>query len=101
MTCHYCKATAKKNGKFGPLKIQRYKCLQCGKTFSDEQEKPLDDMRIHLDKAIQIVNLLVEGCGINATARIADVNKETVLKVLVLVGQRCEKLLDSRLRNLA
>jgi transposase-like protein len=44
VTCHYCQASAKKFGKFGPKKIQRYRCLQCGKTFSDEQEKPLDDI---------------------------------------------------------
>jgi transposase-like protein/IS1 family transposase len=100
MTCHYCQATAKKFGKFGPKKIQRYRCLQCGKTFSQAQDKPLDGMYTSLEKATQILNLLVEGVGINATSRIADVNKETVLKVLVLAGQRCEKLLDSRLRNL-
>jgi len=86
MTCHFCQSTVKKFGKYGKKKIQRYRCLECGETFSDEQEKPLDDMRISLDKAIQVINLLVEGVGINATSRIADVDKETVLKLLVLAG---------------
>jgi transposase-like protein/IS1 family transposase len=100
VTCHYCQASAKKFGKFGPKKIQRYRCLQCGKTFSAEQEKPLDDMRVDLDKAVQVINLLVEGVGINAAARIAGVNKRTVLSLLELAGERCSKLMDTRMRNL-
>jgi transposase-like protein len=98
MTCCYCKANAKKSGKFGPQKTQRYRCLNCGKTFSDSG--PLDDMRIPFEKAIQIVNFLVEGVGINASARLAGVNKRTVLSVLALAGERCEKLMDEKLRGL-
>ncbi len=58
-------------------------------------------MRIDFDKAVQVINLLVEGVGINATSRLAGVNKRTVLDLLILVGQRCEKLMDARMRNLA
>jgi len=74
MTCHYCQSNAKKFGKFGPKKTQRYRCLACGKTFSEVQDRPLDEMRTDLDKAAQVINLLVEGVGINATARLAGVN---------------------------
>lgn len=98
MTCCYCKAHAKKAGKFGPNKTQRYRCLHCKKSFSDNG--PLDDMRIPFEKAVQIINLLVESTGINAAARIAGVNKRTVLSVLELAGERCEKLMDEKLRNL-
>ena len=97
MTCCHCKANAKKSGKFGPEQKQRYRCLQCGKTFSDDG--PLDNMRIPLEKAVQIVNLLVEGVGINAAARIAGVNKRTVLATLALAGERCEKIMDALMRG--
>jgi len=100
MTCHFCKSTAKKFGKYGLKKIQRYRCLECGKTFSDEQENVLDGMYTDLEKATQVINLLVEGVGINAAARIAKVNKRTVLNLLVIVGERCAKLMDTKLRNL-
>ena len=77
MTCCYCKANAKKSGKFktsnGP--IQRYRCLNCKKTF--KAEGPLGDMRISKEKAVQILNLLVEGVGINAASRLAGVHKKT------------------------
>jgi len=38
--------------------------------------------------------------SINAAARITGVNKRTVLNLLVLAGERCVKLMDSKLRNL-
>ena len=80
MTCCYCKSNAKKAGKFktsnGP--IQRYRCLSCGKTF--KADGPLGDMRISEEKAVQILNLFVEGVGINAASRLAGVHKKTVLR---------------------
>jgi len=101
MTCHYCKANAKKFGKYGQKRIQRYRCLVCAKTFSDEQEKPLDDMRTSTEKFLKIMALLTEGVGINAAARLTGVHKETVLRALELAGARCAKLMDERMRGLA
>src|SRR3989442_509383 len=46
------------------------------------------------------LNLLVEGVGINAASRIAGVNKETILKLLVKAGERCEKLMGERMQEL-
>ncbi len=100
MTCCYCKAHAKKSGKFktanGP--VQRYRCLSCGKTF--KAEGPLGDMRISEEKAVQILHLLVEGVGVNAASRLTFVHKETVLRVLALAGERCERILDEKIRNI-
>lgn len=101
MTCHFCKANVKKFGKFGPKKIQRYRCLECGKTFSDEQDRPLDDMRITVEQATQVVSLLVEGVGINAAARLTGLNKRTVLSILALAGERCAKVMDEKMRDLS
>ena len=99
MTCHFCKANAKKSGKFKTSRgqVQRYRCLSCGKTF--KAEGPLGDMRISEEKAVQILNLLVEGVGINATSRLTGVHKETVLSVLSLAGERCERIMDEKVRN--
>ena len=100
MTCHFCKSRAKKFGKYGTKRIQRYRCLQCGKTFSEPQDKPLDEMRISPDTAIKIIQLLVEGVGINAVSRIVGVHKQTVLATLALAGQRASELLDRKMRGL-
>lgn len=100
MTCHVCNINCKKFGKFGEKKIQRYRCNQCGKTFSDQQQKPLDEMRVPLEKAVQALNLLVEGCGIRVTSRITGLHQDTVLALLEKAGERSAKLLDEKLRNL-
>ena len=80
--------------------VQRYLCKDCRKPFmTEEPAKPLGDMRLPLDKARLIVHLLVEGNGVSATARIADVHKKTVLNLLVLMGEKCQRILDEKVQN--
>lgn len=45
--------------------------------------------RLPLEKRKLILHLLVEGNSVRGTARIADVSKDTVLKLIVDVGERC------------
>ena len=56
--------------------------------------------QLPMAKRTQILGMLVEGMSINATARIADVSKVTVLKLLVDVGTACADHQDRTLRNL-
>ncbi len=102
MTCHNCSSLCKKFGKFGPKKIQRYRCKQCKRTFSEEHEKaqgPLDDMRISLDKAEMCLQLLLEGNSIRSIQRITGLHQVTILKLLVLAGNRCERFMDHKMRK--
>jgi transposase-like protein len=46
------------------------------------------------------VNALVEGNSVRATARVADVEHKTVLRVLLRVGEKCQRLLDEKMRGL-
>jgi len=46
-----------------------------------------------IEKQAQILNALVEGCSVRATARLMDVEHKTVLRVLLRAGKRCETLL--------
>jgi len=57
--------------------------------------------RLNLEKRTQILKCLVEGNSIRATARICDVVKNTVIKLLCEVGEACSKYQDEHLRNLA
>jgi transposase-like protein/IS1 family transposase len=98
MTCHFCSANAKKFGTYGPKKIQRYRCQHCGKTFTTEEK--LGEMYTSVEEATRVINLLVEGVGINAASRLSGFNKETILKILVKAGENAAKIMDSRLRQL-
>ena len=47
----------------------------------------------------QIINLLVEGNSLRATARITGVSRNTVDKLLVAVGKACQKFHDEKVSN--
>lgn len=101
MTCHNCSSLCKKFGKFGPKRIQRWRCKQCKKTFSDDQDRPLDDMRISLDRAEMCLKLLLEGMSIRSVQRITGLHQETILNLIALAGERCEKLMRDRIKGVA
>ncbi|HEV1996414.1 MAG TPA: IS1 family transposase [Candidatus Acidoferrum sp.] len=52
------------------------------------------------EKQIQIINALVEGNSIRATARMVDVEHKTVMRVLLRVGANCAQILNQRMRQL-
>ena len=77
--------------------VQRYRCLHCGKTFSNTQ--PLDGLRVDFDKACQVVNLLCEGMGIRVAGRLTGLHRDTVLSILEMAGAKCAAFLDTHVRN--
>ena len=52
------------------------------------------------EKRVQIINALVEGNSLRATARMCDVAFNTVLKLLPEIGQACAEYQDTAFRNL-
>ena len=100
MTCHYCRTACKRFGKHRNG-LQRYRCNQCAKTFTEEHERPLDDMRLPLDRAVSILQLLLEGMSVRSAERITGVHRDTILRLLVLAGERCEALMLSKCQNLS
>ncbi len=86
---------SKKHGKT-ETGAQRYRCLDCGKTYV-ESTRSLDGMRVGLDKAEQTIRCMMEGLSVRATARLAGVAKDTVLDLLVLIGGRCKRFSEATL----
>lgn len=99
MTCPTCNAQTKKFGK-DRNGLQRYRCLSCEKTFLEPHKRPLDDMRLPIDKAVSVIQHLVEGCSIRSTERITGVEKRTILSLLALVGCRSELMMNQRIQGL-
>lgn len=89
-----------KAGYYGKNQVQRWKCQTCGKRFSEPQQKPFGaDVRLPKDTVCQILHCLVEGNSVRGTARLCDVEKRTVLNMLKLAGENCERLLREHVRN--
>jgi len=98
MQCPTCQSEARKFGR-DRAGNQRYQCQVCRKTFSDRPARPLDEMRLPLDKALFCLQLLTEGNSIRATVRISGVAKDTVIALLVCVGEKCEIFQRDQLRS--
>jgi transposase-like protein/IS1 family transposase len=91
MQCPTCRTPSKKFGK--PKGFQRYHCPSCRKSWSERPARQLGEMRLPVDRALLVLHLLTEGCAVRAIERITDTEKRTILRLLVQVGQGCERLL--------
>ena len=53
-----------------------------------------------MDKALLALRLLVEGNSVRSIERTADLHRDTILRLLVLAGEKCEKLMGRRIVNI-
>ena len=102
MTCTRCAhGTCKRFGFFGKRRIQRWRCAFCNSTFCEPHTKlTRDTMLSRPDAAERAIQCLLEGCSIRSTERLTGLNRNTIMRLLQIAGQRCEKLMDAKLRNL-
>ena len=99
MTCHSCKIDAVKAGR-ARNGAQRFKCQQCSKRFTEPVERVFGaDSRLSEEKTLMILHCLVEGSSVRSTARLCNVEPKTVLNILVLASEKCERLLGRKIRN--
>jgi IS1 family transposase len=57
-------------------------------------------MYIPKDRAVLALQLLLEGNSIRSTERITQLDRNTIMRLLIKAGERCQSLMDSKLRNL-
>jgi len=55
-----------------------YQCADCGRCFSQTQGTFLQGIRKPIELIIQVIRARVEGMGVNATARVFGVSKNTI-----------------------
>src|SRR6266540_877031 len=99
MNCPTCGSKGRKFGKHRNG-LRRFRCAQCGKTYTEEHSRLFGSMTIPEDKALLAIQLLIEGTSIRSTERITGLHRDTILRLLVLAGERCIVLMDSQMRNL-
>jgi IS1 family transposase len=58
-------------------------------------------MRISLDKAETILKLMLEGMSIRSIQRITGAHQQTILDLLVLAGEKCERLMTEKIKGIA
>ncbi|MFO0852692.1 MAG: hypothetical protein U0871_29640 [Gemmataceae bacterium] len=69
MLCPACQTEARRFGKDRDGN-QRWQCRPCKKKFSERPARQLGPMRLELDKALPVLQLLVEGMSVRAAMRV-------------------------------
>jgi IS1 family transposase len=57
-------------------------------------------MRLPVEKARSILQLLLEGMSVRSAERVTGVHRDTILRLLVLAGDRCQTLMVQKVVNL-
>jgi transposase-like protein/IS1 family transposase len=102
MTCVKCSHQGtKKCGYSGRRRIQRYRCLQCHATFIDPvADKPLGNHYVDPETTARVLELMMEGTSVRAISRLMGLHVGTILSLMLTAGEKCQHLLDSRIRGL-
>src|SRR5437667_256151 len=100
MTCHNCRIDAPKHGRHRNG-LQRYRCSQCGKTFTEpHQEAFLVERHLEDPKGLLALQVLTEGGSVRSAERISGLHRNTILQLLLIAGDRCERLLSEKVRSI-
>jgi transposase-like protein/IS1 family transposase len=96
MTCHNCKTECSKFGR-DRKGCQRFRCATCRKTFTEPHKGTIHGTYASTEKAAIVIRLLAEGNSIRSIERITGMHRDTILRLLVIVGERCERMLEDKI----
>ncbi len=99
MTCHNCKLQCKKFGK-DRKGYQRFRCRQCSKTFTEPPNGHFFGMYTPSEMGALALQMLLEGMSVRSVERLTGIHRDTILRLLTRAGERCERLLEDRIREI-
>src|ERR1035437_6482776 len=99
MTCTECEVRSQR---FGTHRngLQRFRCPNCKKTYTEEHKHLIEDMNLADEKALLALQLFVEGNSLRSTERITGIDINTLMKLLVRAGEKCEKVMGRLIVNI-
>jgi transposase-like protein/IS1 family transposase len=99
MNCPTCQNESRRFGK-NRNGTQRYQCPSCRRTFTPTEDRPLGAMRLPAQKAVMCLRMLLEGTSIRSVERLTGVNRNTIMGLSVLIGERCKRFFEDTARRL-
>ncbi len=75
-------------------------CRTCGKRFAATRATAFFGLHLADETIRQIIHHAAEGVGVRATARLLNLNKNTVNRVILRAGEHCQRVLSDLLRSL-
>ena len=98
MTCTECEVRCQRFGQHRNG-LQRFRCPQCKKTYTEQHTRLIKDMNLADEKVLLALKLMVEGNSLRSTERITGVDINTLMKLLVRAGEKCEKVMGRLIVN--
>jgi transposase-like protein/IS1 family transposase len=98
MRCEDCAVTCQRFGKHRNG-LSRFRCPACKRTFTEPHNRVLGTMTTPQASILLALQLLVEGNSIRSTMRITGLDQNTIMKALVLAGEKSEKVMAKRIVN--
>ena len=80
--------------------LSRFRCPACKRTFTEPHKRVLGNMTTPQASLVMALQLLIEGNSIMSTMRITGLDQNTIMKALVLAGEKCEKVMGRLLVNI-
>src|SRR5271155_2231612 len=99
MNCRHCGTGCQRFGKHRNG-LRRFRCPNCMKTYTESHERTLGAMYVSQDRAVLALQLLLEGNSIRSTERITGMDRNTIMRLLVLAGEKCQRLMQRRIEYL-
>lgn len=88
-------------GKYGKDKSRDLLyCRTCGKRFAATRSSALFGLHLPARTIRQIIHHAAEGVGVRATARLLELDKDTVNRVILRAGEHCARVLSELLTSL-
>ena len=85
---------------YGPDNIHFLWCRTCKTEFSERRGTPLFDLRLPKAKIVDVVKHLAEDIGVRKTARLTGVSRDSVGRIVKLVGDQAKAIHDELVRDL-
>lgn len=98
MSCQKCNIECQRFGKHRNG-LRRFRCSECLRTYTESHKPALEGSYIPQDRIVLALRLLLEGNSIRSTERITNLDRNTIMKLLVLAGDKCEKLMGRLIVN--
>src|SRR4051812_11233045 len=89
MSCGTCNQPCQRFGKHRNG-LRRFRCSRCNRTYTEAHKRTLDSMYIPEERAALAIQLLIEGNSIRSTERITKLDRNTIMRLLLLAGKKCE-----------
>jgi transposase-like protein/IS1 family transposase len=79
--------------------LRRFRCPACHKIFTEAHKPALDGSYLPQERIVLALRLMVEGNSLRSTQRISGLDVNTLMKILVKAGNKCERVMANRVRN--